>query len=483
MKLLILGVLCLAGCSTEYGDRADEVTLYPADYGALANDGVDDSTFLRTMIDDACDAAPAVIRLGIGTYDISKAGPGAYNLRAALSWHCPGVSLEGDSMYGTVIRLTGDMGHSASWPISLDPGAAHGRLSRFTVNTAGTYNEDESSHAVSIGSSICAGAMCSQPVEDFTVTEVAVIHPPPSDATRKGDCFHVWGNTEAAPAKNIKFINVNGMACARSFLGMQRNADDIWLVDSYGNGEVGDTWGDGEATGGGWQHGLVIQRNIVEGCHSNYCLALTSTANCNITDNIFVGKGINLFRGTDCVFANNSIDAIDMLAGVAVFDIGNQAERIAVTGGTMRRRGQSGSLIKVRPASGGFATGVTINGVAGTNETDGASIFLDSVRVTTVGSNALSGNHGPNSMGVYVTAGGRDVQTLVVTSNAIDNMGYAGMRLDPTPLYTFRGVTVGLNAVTNSGPGLRCDDPTLWPAGSLTRGLNNYNTAEVCAVP
>jgi hypothetical protein len=490
-KLLVAFVVLTSCVSTPEYTENGEAILYPESYGGTADDGVDDRVAIQSAINEGCGLGKATVRLGPGTWNLTKAGPGAYNLRAALSWHCAGVSLEGDGISSTVLRLTGDMSHSASWPISLDPGASGSRLSRFTVDTSGTWNEDESSHAINIGSSICAGVFCAMPVEDITVEEVAVIHPPATDGTRKGDCLHVFGNTVAGQAKNIKFRGLSVYECARSGLAMQRNANFITVTDSYFNGcSIGDTMVDGEATGGEGQTGLVFSNNTLahfctaaEFHPANYGLALTTQTNCQITNNTLIGRGINLYRGTDCVFANNSIDVTDMQADVGAFDLGNNVTRVAIANNTFRRRGGPGSLIKVRHASGHGATGIVISGNVGTNETDGASVFLDSAQSTTVGLNAFTGNTGRNSMGIYVTCGLRNCTSLAINGNSLDSMGYAGIRLDPTPGYTFYGVTVGLNVVTGSGPGLRCDDPLRWFPGALTRGLNNYNTAEMCLAP
>lgn len=484
-KLLILLILALSwGCAIQPHEMTSDgaVVLYPDDFT---------STAIQARIDEGCENGKAVVRLGVGNYVLTKAGPGKYNLRAAISWHCPGVSLEGDGIGSATLSLAGDMGHSASWPISLDPGASNGYLRGFTVDTAGTYNEDESSHAINIGSSICAGALCTTPVENWIVSDIEVIHPQPADNTRKGDCLHVFGNQAASRVNNVKFLGLNIAECARSGFAGQRFADNITIADSYFDGDkIGDTAVDWEATGGGGDNGFVFVGNTVAKSNtsaifgpSNYALTLTTNDHFTITTNNFFGRGINLFRGVQGVIANNNIDATDMLNGVGVVDVGNDVQMLTITGNNIRRRGESGSLIKVRPASGHWATLLSINANTGLNETDGAAIFLDSAVGVTVSSNTLKGNHGSNSMGIYVTSGSHDVSAIALVGNSIDNVGYAGMRLDPTTNFRLSGIVVGANVVTNSGPGLRCDDTLLWPAGSLTRGLNNYSTPEICAVP
>jgi hypothetical protein len=475
----------LGGCAGSADTETSQAAFIdPRDLGAFPDDGLDDRPGVQAAIDLACAQGGGDVYLGPGTWDLTRSPPGTYNHFAALSLHCARVSIHGAGAYATKLKMSGDMGSSTAYVIALDPGTDRVSLSDFTIDTEATFNQDEQSHAIAIGTAICAGALCVTPVSNVTVERVDFIHPISADGSRKGDCVRVGGNIPESEARNIKLLDLNFLDCARSGYAGQRNANHVTVSRCFFDGDhIGGSMADNEATGGGWAQGFVFTDNTLVRTlpgGDTYGLSITSQTHFVVSNNVFVGRGMNIFRGSDGEVSNNVFDATDQLLQPGVIDLGNVAERIHITNNSIRRRGLDGALIKVRPASGGFATGLVIAGNTGGNETAGPAIFLDSARNTVISDNALQGNRQPNGIGIYVLAGGRQVEGLAISSNSLDGFAHSGVRLDPGP-HPVVAVTVTGNTSRNSGPGLRCDDPALWPPGSLTAGLNNWSTPQLCA--
>jgi hypothetical protein len=458
----------------------------PADYGAVPDDGLDDRVAAQRAIDDAAVNGGDVC-FGPGTWDLTRSPAGTYNRFAALSWHAPHINLRGAGVFATTLRVSGDQGLATTYVISLDPGSSGSSISDFTIDTSGMTNTDEQTHAIAIGTGVCSttNGTCSMPVADTTVQRVRFNHPVRA-GERKGDCVHLLGNVDSTPAVNSKLLDLDFRACARSGVGVQRGVQGLIVSRCYFDGDnTGATMFDGEATGGGWDQGLVVSDNMfvrtVAG-GDTYALTLTSQTHYSIAHNVFLGRGLFAYRTTDGVIDGNVVDAVDALAGTGVIEFGNRTERITIANNTVHRRGLGGSMIKLQPHSGGLPGGVAITGNTLLNDTDGAAIFLHSPVDLTVSGNQVIGNGGANSMAVYAAAISRQVENLSITGNTIRGMPFAGVRLGGSASFGFAATVVGLNTSRATGPGLRCENTATSLPGAIVRGLNNWSTPESCAV-
>ena len=458
----------------------------PVDYGAVPNDGLDDRVAAQRAIDDAAINGGDVC-FGPGTWDLTRSPAGTYNRFAALSWHAPHVNLRGAGVYATTLKVSGDQGASAMFVISLDPGSRGSSITDFTIDTTAMTNTDEQTHALAIGTGVCTttNGTCSMPVADTTVQRVRFNHPVRANE-RKGDCVALLGNLVTTPTINTKLLDLDFRACARSGIASQRGVQGLIVSRCYFDGDnIGATMFDGEATGGGWDKGLVVSDNIfvrVAPGGDTYALTMTSQTHYSIAHNMFLGRGLFAYRTTDGVIDGNVIDSVDTLAETGVIELGNQTERVAIANNTARRRGQTGSVIKLQPHSGGLPTGVAITGNTLLNDTDGPAIFLHSPVDMTVTGNQMIGNGGAASMAVYVAAISRQVENLAINSNTIRGMPFAGVRLSGTATFGFAATVVGLNTSRATGPGLRCENTANTLPGGIVRGLNNWSTPESCAV-
>jgi hypothetical protein len=472
----------------------------PEDFGAVpwtdqasppdAREGI------QAAIDRAIEEGGGVIDLGENTWFVTKAPPGAYNHFACLSLHGANVHIRGRGPLQTKIVAFGDAGRQTMNILQFDPGASNVIAEGFTIDTTGLFNTDlgEQTHAIVIGSGVSTpiNGTDQMPVKDILVRDVRFLHKGVA-GERWGDAIRVAGNTPATAAINIRLVNLDFSLVGRSAIAMQRNVKGLHIGGCYFDGDnIGGTCIDGEATGGGWDEGLVVDscqmvRRAPGG--DNFAIAMTSQTNFAITNNVIIGRGIALVRGTDGIIANNSIDATDVPAQLGVVAIDNLTRDVIFSGNTVRRRGLAGPVVKVQPHSNVFPEGLVFSGNAITNETDGAAFFLISIRDVALSGNKIVCSGGPSSMGIYADAGQQQVENLVVNGNVFRGCAYACVRLvavaakletptsPPVPARGFVASVIAANVSRVCGPGVRADNGASIPPGGVVVGLNNWSTA------
>lgn len=465
----------------------------PEDYGASpAPDARTGAPDCRPGIQAAIDACVAAgggdVVLGPGHWRVSRSPAGTYNRFAAISCHGANVRIVGAGKLQTTLVLAGDAGAATFTAIQLDPGASNVLIEGFTIDTTGLFNTDagEQTHAIAIGSGnyTATNGTDQMPVRDVVVRDVRFLHAGAA-GERWGDAIRVGGNTEQTPAINVRLVGLDFVKVGRSGIAMQRNVRGLLIQGCYFDADnIGGTAIDGEATGGGWDTGLVVDGNQIVRTlpgGDNFAIALTSQTHFAVTNNVIRGRGISLVRCADGVIANNVVDTTDMDT-VGVVAVDNLCRDVVFTGNTLHRRGKNGTCIQVQPRNGVFPVGVVIANNAITNDTDGAAVLLSGASDVVVTGNKITGNGSASSIGVYADAGLRAVENLAVTGNTFRGCGYAAVRLatkTPTatePARSFTGCAVTGNVSRASGPGLRSDNPAHVPPGGIVSGLNNWST-------
>lgn len=464
--------------------------LDPATFGAVPMGSGSPLVDSRPAIQQAVDLAGIAggrVCLGPGDFYVTRAPAGSYNRFAAISTHGVNVEIAGVGRDQTRLVAFGDAGASTFFVIALDPGATNVTIRDLTIDTTGLHNTDagEQTHAIAIGTSVCAGALCSRPVAHTTVQRVAFLHAgPPGE--RWGDCIRVAGNSPATAAVNTKLLDLDLLSCGRSGIAMQRNANYLQVSRCYFAGDaIGGGMLDGEATGGQGSTGLVVSDNMFVRFApggDNYAAAFTSQDDFAIHDNVFVGRGLTCVRCARGSIHHNVFNATDVTATLGVIDLANKADQVSVDHNKIIRRGGAGPCIKVVPHAGVYPGPVSVDANHCTNETDGAAILLDSVQDASVQGNALVGAGTASSVGVYVQ-GSRSVEGLVIAGNRVRGMGLAAVRLVSSAIATYGATVVYGNVSRASGPGLRCDNPQFLPVGGVIVGLNNWSTPSTCGPP
>src|SRR6185503_4968884 len=172
-------------------------------------------------------------------------------------------------------------------------------------------------------------------------------------------------------------------SCARSGIAYQRNVHDLKIIGNQFT-QASDQDIDGEPSGSGVEDGLEIIGNTFADDTSvsqgDWAVTVTGLSpphtHVVVTGNNFKGRGINLYRTSDAVIANNVFDG-QMKTGYGVINIENVANVINISGNTIRRKGFDGAFVRISHHSGGFATDVNINNNEMVNETGGGGIVME----------------------------------------------------------------------------------------------------------
>lgn len=462
----------------------------PTDYGAVANDGNDDSEGIQAAIDAAVAAGRGTVCLRSGTWTVTRAPVGSYDRFAALSTHGAHLTLTGTGP-GTVIALVGDQGAGATSVISLDPGANDITVERLTIDTSAATNTDEQTHAIAVGSGVCAVAngTCSMPVTDVTVRDVRFEHPRAAAGFRKGDCIRLLGNTASTQVKRVTIIGSSFTSCARSGIGVQRNVFSLAVLGNHFGEHIGKTPFDAEATGDGWDDGLRLVGNSFADSTDTFSASLTSYRHATITANTFAGRGLSLYRTHDVVIADNTFD-VTALSGAGVIEVENVADGAKIDNNVIRRHGVGGPAIRIIPHSGGLPQQVSVTNNTIIADGDSSGIYAESVRDIGIRDNDITfTGPAPDGSGIMLRATVRTMDGLTITGNTVAgplsstgaNTYYAAVRLAANP-FQIDGVTVALNSSRGALRSLECTQSAAgnFPLPIVSLG-NRWNTAPTCA--
>ncbi len=455
----------------------------PAGYGAVPDDGVDDRPAIQAAIDDAVAAGRGTVCLAAGRWTVTRAPAGSYNRNAALATHGAHLTLTGAGP-GTVLELAGDQQVAAVSVISLDPGATDITLERFAIDTSAATDTDEQTHAIGIGSRVCAtsNGTCSMPVSDVTVRDVRFTHPKTA-GVRKGDCIRILGQTPATQVRRVTVSGVSFTSCARSGIAVQRNVVSLAVLGNHFGEQIGDTPFDGEPSGGEGDDGLRLIGNSFADAPATYSAALTSYQHAVVSGNTFAGRGLSLYRTRDVVVADNTFD-VTAVTGGGVIESGNVADGIRIDNNVIRRHGVPGPVIRVVSQSGGVPGQVSVGGNTIVADGDSTGVYGDGVRDFGVRDNTITfTEQAPNGSGIHIQAINGPVDEVMVTGNSIAGPGYfAAVRLDSRP-ERFRGLTVALNSSRGAVRSLQCSQSGDggFPEPVVSVG-NRWNVAPTCPV-
>jgi hypothetical protein len=192
----------------------------PADFGAIADDGIDDSIPSQQAL-DAASLAGGRVCFGQGRWRLSHASAGPYNRFAALSIHGAHVEIQGVGPQ-TVLEVLGDQNRAAMGVIAINPGSHDITIRDLTIDTSETTNTNEQFHAIDVGNGIGTGI-----IEDVRIEHVRFEHPDATDGSRKGDCLHIVGNTPQSAVRRVTVVGVTFTRCAHSDVAIQKNVFDL----------------------------------------------------------------------------------------------------------------------------------------------------------------------------------------------------------------------------------------------------------------
>ncbi len=455
-----------------------------AHHGGIPDDGLDDRVAIQAAIEEASARGGGRVCLGEGRWRVSRAPLGSSNRLAALTIHTPRIELSGEGA-GTVIEVVGDQGAGTIYVLSVDPGAHHITLRDFAIDTSGMTNTGEQTHAIQIGGSSSRIG----PVEDVRIERILFDHPP-TPGMRKGDCLRMLGGPAPGEVRRVIVIGVTFTTCARSGIAIQRGVHDLVIMGNQFT-EAGDQDIDSEPTGAGGNSGLAIVGNVfrdnVAATQADWSVTIGGfdgpMSAVTLSNNIFEGRGVNLYRSARTVISGNTFDAT-MESANGIINSGNRAETIIIHGNTMRRRGADGPMIRVVHASGFGAQNVTISGNEMVQETLGGGIAVESAARLSVVNNGIEWiRAAPAASGVYLRSTIAGAEGTMISGNRMIGSIRYGIYLGATP-NPFNTTSVVGNMTTAATSGIRCEQSV---AGNFRQPIvlaaNNFNSPAQCVAP
>lgn len=479
-RILLVTLIGLSGCDEQLsaGVAVQSVVsspcFDPAAYGAVPDgDPAVTTQGIMNAIGDAIAAEGTLCKLQPGKYNLQRMPPTTYNGKAALSWHGPNIVVEGQGILETILSVAGDAEARALSVIQLDPGATNAAVRNLTIDTTGLFNTDagEQTHAIAIGSAVCAGVFCTRPVSNVEVSNVRFLHDG-APGERWGDCIRVGAGNPAIEVRNVRLHHMDFALCGRSGIAGQRNANSVSITDNFFAGDgIGGTALDWEATGGEEDSGLIVANNqfhktVMGG--DNFFISLTSLLDFQITGNIMIGgrgcvSGVRLRAG---VISKNTCRVTNATGTIGLFDVANKADGVVLSDNVMERVGLPGHCIKVMPHSDVRPGPMTISGNICTNRTSGASFMLGGLSRASIVGNTIIGDGATGSMGIYLFPVGEPITSVRITANHIEGTPHSSVRLGATAGHGFNRTLVLGNTSLASGPVVQ-ENPHLNPPGAI----------------
>ncbi len=453
----------------------------PAELGAAPGDGQSDRAAIQAAI-DAATARPdgGTVCVDPGRWTLDRAPLGSYNRFAALTLRGRHVTLRGAGPE-TVLELAGDQGASTTIVVDVLPGAEHVRIADLTIDTAGATNTIEQTHAIAT-SGTCASEAC-RPIIDLAIERVTFRHPAAAPGQRKGDCIRLLGNTPETEVRRVRIVGNDFESCARSAVMFQRGLHDVVIADNTIVCESCDQAIDGEATGGGWDHGLVITGNTITsgtGAQGEYAIALTSTVGAVVAGNK-LDRGIALYRTRDTTVTGNTIAHVAR-SNDATIRVQNECDGDVLGGNTIRRTGAAGPVVKLEPHSGVACAGFAVSGNAITQGTAAPAIMAVSTSRASISGNVVTHTvAAPTfpSLLVYSAVAESPITALSIAGNTLYGATTYAITLEGRPGQFAGGVALTGNVAVGATFGLRCKNPTYFTSplvlGGNTLGPGSYS--------
>lgn len=211
----------------------------PRDFGAVTDDGADDTGALRATIAAAIAAKSAVCLPSGVLHVIKPPGTGLANV-ASLIVDGDGLTIYGQ---GDSSRLSMLGGSAGDWWVLRVSGSNH-TLRDFAIDGDERGATTEQTHLVQVWG----------PASNISLMGLRLSLPPRGDSTG-GDCIRAAGEqgvggAPPTPVTGLTIERVRGISCDRSFVGLQRWVFGVRVLASSSD-EVGDQVLDEEPTGFG----------------------------------------------------------------------------------------------------------------------------------------------------------------------------------------------------------------------------------------
>lgn len=441
----------------------------PAGYGAIPDDGLNDSPAFQRALDLAAEGGQLCI--GPGRWTMTRAKPGTYNRFAALSTHGHGVTIVGAGP-ATVLELVGDQGAGSVIVISVDPGASDVIIRDLTIDTTAATNTDEQTHAIGTSANCSAALGTCKPISGLAIRRINFVHPSSTDGSRKGDCIRLLGNTPGTAVDGVSITEITDAICARAFVEIQRGVSRV-TISGNTTKFCGDQCIDSEPTGDGTARNedITITGNTfacAAGSQGDADVSLGGVGEpmrrVTMTGNTLC-RGVSTYRIADSVISGNTIGGA-VQGGTGVVEISNTCTGLTVAGNTIGRSGSAGPLVRATPHSGGICHDMIVRDNTMTQHTVGSGVWLESVSDAVIANNSIQWDGpAPAAFGVYNRSTVAPVTGLQITGNKMTGaIGYAVL-LSAAPFAFGTGIVISGNT---SSAGIKC----LGSAGFATMAIS-----------
>jgi hypothetical protein len=427
-----LAMLFLVGC-VEESYLSFSLTACSSE---VPDDGLDDTAGVQAAINARCPLAP-------GVYDIDMAPtPPVGRRRYSMLTVGSGKELSGA---GAILRFRGNAGLQDWRGVEMTGAAPSVHDIRFeTPDLVGTV---EQTHAIRI----------TGPSSSPSVHDVDFDHP--YRGLDGGDCIQAVGYLPT-PITDLYVGHITG-DCDRSAVAMHSGVDGA--VVEYVTAAAGDQIVDGEGSGEGSRNWLITHNTFGTrpSDQGAFGLQLQLTDHVRVTDNVFDGRGIVVYSGTDI-----EIDDVDITrraaSGEAAIEIIKEATNVRIHSVRVERTASAGagSVIRVTPHGTGFASDVSIGPAAvlvqraGGNVIDTSGLVgLDVDRVTIAYLGPTNGAYGVSALGaVAKQTTGLAIQDSVFSGPLAAFARISGSYAGTGTLASTRNIAIGATQ------GLRCEN-------------------------
>lgn len=296
-------IVCLSvGCSAPLSSTVQKsaVPCAPArNFGAVPDDELDDRAALQAVM-DAC--AGTAVELEPGTYRVVTP-PRPIGRPYAMLAMPANTALEGRGATATVIEFSGDNGKADWRGFQLASGTALRRMRLTSSFVAGSTVEQ--THIARVDG----------PARGIHLQDLACFHP--QNGSKSGDCFQVVGYGPDKLVWDVEVDHVDfentgrsGVAVHSGLRGTLR-ADGHWTtrIHDCRFRHISDQPFDGE--GSGETDGVEIDHNVFDypdNIESSASIQIQASSRVFIHDNVFNGRGIDLYGCDSCVLEHNRID-------------------------------------------------------------------------------------------------------------------------------------------------------------------------------
>lgn len=434
----------------------------PVQFGDDASEGIQFAI-------NAATAAPngGTVCVGPGEWPMHRAAPGTPNRFAALFVRGRKITIRGAGPQ-TVLKLVGDQGASAVAVLSIDPGTENLLLTDFDIDTSGSTNTDEQTHAIGT-SAVCTGDGC-RPIRNVQIDHLTIVHPR-NTPSRKGDDIRLFGGSAATRVDGFRITNSNFEGCSRSAIQIQRWVTNVVIASNNFSCLMGDQTVDGEASGDGGDEGICIMGNTFNdgpNMQGDFSITLSRTTRATVMGNT-MNRGIGLIWTTDTAVSGNAIVATTK-GDRGLIDVSNTCDGITLTGNTIRRAGHAGPLVKMTPLTAG-CRGVTVVGNSMGQGTVAPAIDLESPSSSlVVGNRIVYGVSAVGQAAITVHSVGTPVTDLVIAANVISGPVTRAVTLHAYPGTMGPGISVVGNVATGTVFGLVLENTGLFTAPVTSSG-------------